>query len=82
LSLDAAQALVAQRNRAYFRDRADFLRQLPQGALAATDDIAFGSENFMTTMRVTIDSAQARGTALLARGNPGTWPDIAWRKSP
>ena len=82
LGLDAARALVAQRRRAYFRDHNDFLRRLPPGAQAATQDIAFGSEFFMATMRVTIGGAQARGVALLARGNPGTWPAIVWRKTP
>ena len=81
LGLDGARAVVAQRSRAYFRDRSDFLRQLPNGALAATEDISFSSDYFMATLRVTIGGAQARGVALLARGNPGAWPAIVWRKT-
>ena len=81
LGLDGARELVAQRSRGYFRDRNDLLRHLPQGILVAVDDLSFGSDYFMARVRVTIGSAQARGTALLARGNVGTWPTIIWRKA-
>ena len=81
LGLDGARDLVAQRSRGYFRDRNDLLRHLPQGTLLAVDDLSFGSDYFMARVRVTIGSAQARGTALLARGNVGTWPAIVWRKA-
>ena len=81
LGLDGARAVVAQRERAYFRDRTDLLRQLPTGVLVATEDISFGSDYFLATLRVTIGGAQARGVALLARGNPGTWPAVVWRKT-
>lgn len=81
LGLDGARDLVAQRSRAYFRDRNDLLRHLPQGILVTVDDLSFGSDYFMARVRVTIGSAQARGTALLARGNIGIWPVIIWRKA-
>ncbi len=81
LGLDGARDLVAQRTRGYFRDRNDLLRYLPQGILVAVDDLSFGSDYFMARVRVTIGSAQARGTALLARRNVGTWPAIIWRKA-
>ena len=81
LGLDGARDLVAQRSRGYFRDRNDLLRHLPQGILVTVDDLSFGSDYFMARVRVTIGSAQARGTALLARGNIGTWPAIVWRKA-
>ncbi len=81
LGLDGARDLVAKRERAYFRDRTDLLRQLPMGVLVATEDISFSSEYFMATLRVTIGGAQARGVALLARGNTGGWPAIVWRKA-
>ena len=77
LGLDGARELVTQRDRAYFRDRNDLLRQLPQGVLVAVEDVSFGSDYFMATMRVTIGGSQARGTALLARGSTG-WPAIVW----
>jgi len=79
LELGGAQLLVAQRERAYFRSADDFLRRLPQGAAAATNDISVSTDYFMATLRVTIGGAQARGKALLARGATG-WPVIVWRK--
>ena len=79
LSLGGAQLLVAQRDRAYYRDSGDFLRRLPQGVAAGAGDIGVSSNYFLATLRVTIGGAQARGTALLARGGAG-WPDIVWRK--
>jgi general secretion pathway protein K len=82
LGLDGARALVAQRERAYFRDLPDLLGQLPMGVLVATEDISFSSDYFMATLRVSVGGAQARGVALLARGNTGGWPAIVWRKTP
>jgi general secretion pathway protein K len=80
LGLDGARELVAQRQHSYFRNRDDLLRSLPQGVTMAIEDTSFGSSYFMTTLRVTIGSAQARGTALLARTGNG-WPVIVWRKT-
>ena len=81
LGLDGARALVEKRGRAYFRDRTDLLNQLPRGVLVATEDISLSSDHFIATTRVTIGRAQARGSALLARGSAG-WPAIVWRKCP
>ena len=81
LGLDDARTLVEKRERAYFRDRTDLLKQLPRGVLVATEDISFSSDYFIATTRVTIGGAQARGSALLARGIAG-WPAIVWRKTP
>ena len=81
LGLDDARTLVEKRERAYFRDRTDLLKQLPRGLLVATEDISFSSDYFIATTRVTIGGAQARGSALLARGIAG-WPAIVWRKTP
>jgi general secretion pathway protein K len=81
LGLDGARDLVAKRERAYFRDRTDLLAQLPAGVVAQAADVSFSSDYFMASLRVTINGAQARGVALLARGNPGTWPAIVWRKA-
>lgn len=80
LGLDGARSLVATRERAYFRDRNDLFRQLPKGVLVSAEVISFSSDYFMATLRVTIGGAQARGVALLARGNTG-WPAIVWRKA-
>lgn len=81
LGLDGARELVAQRERAYFRDRTDLLRQLPKGVQLLLEDISFNSDYFMATLRVSIGGAQARGVALLARGATGGWPVIVWRKA-
>jgi general secretion pathway protein K len=81
LDLDGARDLVAQRGRAYFRNRAEFLAQLPPGAEAGANDVATSSDFFLASMRVTIGSAQARGVALLVRDSAG-WPTVVWRKYP
>ena len=81
LGLDGARALVAKRERAYFRDRNDLLRQLPKDVLVAAENISFSSDYFIASLRVSIGGAQARGVALLARANTGGWPAIVWRKA-
>lgn len=81
LGLDGARDLVAKRERAYFRNWDEFFRQLPPGLIVPTENISVSSDYFMATMRVTIGGAQARGLALLARGNTGGWPAIVWRKT-
>lgn len=80
-TLDDARALVAQRERAHFRDVPDFLAQLPPGAAAERNDLSAASRYFLASVRVTIGGAEARGSALLARENQG-WPYIVWRKFP
>ena len=79
MDLGGAQLMVAQRDRAYFRDSGDFVKRLPLGAEAATGDIGVTSDYFIATLRVTIGGAQAQGKALLARQASG-WPLIVWRK--
>ncbi|HUF20307.1 MAG TPA: type II secretion system minor pseudopilin GspK [Burkholderiales bacterium] len=82
LGLDGARALVAQRERAYFRSTDEFFAQLPAGLTAPTENIAVSSHYFMATVRVTIGGSQARGVALLARDDTGAWPAVVWRKTP
>lgn len=79
LDLGSAQALIARRDRSYFRDAADFASRLPRGAAVAAGDISVSSDYFIATLRVTIGGAQARGKALFERRGPG-WPAIVWRK--
>ena len=79
LDLDAARALVAQRERAYFRDYADFSSRLPRGVESTNSDLRVSSNYFVARVRVTIGAAEARGLALLARADIG-WPAIVWRK--
>lgn len=81
LDLDGARALVAQRERVYFRNFSDFFSQLPPGLIVPTENISVGSDYFMATLRVTVGGAQARGSALLARTDTG-WPAVVWRKNP
>jgi len=81
LDLDGARALVAQRERAYFRSIDEFFRQLPPGLIVPTENISVSSDYFLASVRVTIGGAQARGTALLARAAAG-WPAVVWRKYP
>jgi general secretion pathway protein K len=81
LGLDGARELVAQRERSYFNSRDDLIRHLPQGVTVSIEDTSFGSNYFMTTLRVTIGGAQARGTALLVRSAAAGWPAIVWKKT-
>ena len=81
LGVDGARALVAQRSRAYFRNLADFLAQLPAGAAVDGNDITVASQYFLASVHVTIGGAQARGSALLAREQTG-WPAVVWRRYP
>ncbi len=81
MDIDMARAFALERDRAYFRDPAEFYNRLPPGASSSVgmDDVAFKSDYFIATLRVKIGDAQARGTALLARPEFG-WPDVVWRK--
>ena len=81
LSLDDARALVAQRDRVYFRNLPEFFAQLPHGLSVSPKNISVSSDYFLVTMQVTIGAAQARGVALLDRENDG-WPVILWRQYP
>ena len=80
LSLDAARALVADRQRAWFLDRTGFFARLPTGLRVPAEDISVSSDYFLASMQADLDGAQARGSALLARDRPG-WPGVVWRKS-
>lgn len=79
LGLDGARALAAQRERAYFRDPADFLARLPGGIVANQDNIGVSSDYFLATIKVNYGEAVAQGSALLGREATG-WPIVVWRK--
>ncbi len=80
MGLDVAREFAAERDRAYFRDPAEFYNRLPTGTSSVSmEDVAFKSDYFIATLRVKIGDAQARGAALLARPDFG-WPAIVWRK--
>lgn len=80
LDLDSARTLVARRNGLFYRNNADFLSQLGNGASVPSQDIRVGSDYFLVSLRVTYGKARARGQILLARTNPSRWPDVVWRK--
>ena len=83
LGLDGARALVAGRQRAYFRNYADFSGQLPAALLgtsgASEESITVSSDFFIASAQVSFGGAQARGSALLVRSGSG-WPRVLWRK--
>jgi general secretion pathway protein K len=80
LGLDGARALVVQRERAYFRSTSEFLDRLPRGLTVPSGTISVGSNYFMATIDADYGGAHARGLALLARDESGSWPAIVWRK--
>jgi general secretion pathway protein K len=82
LDLDGARAMVAQRERVYFRSFSEFFRQLPPGLIVPTQSISVSSNYFIATMHVKLGGAQARGAALLARGDGAGWPAILWSRMP
>ncbi len=79
LNLESARELVAQRDRSYFRDPADFSSRVPKGTTVSMLDIAVGSDYFIVRAQVRIGEARSSGTALLERKSTG-WPEILWRK--
>jgi general secretion pathway protein K len=83
LGMDRARALVAGRQRAYFRNYSDFSRQLPAALLNTSgvndETITVSSNFFIASAQVSYGGAQARGSALLARTATG-WPRVVWRK--
>lgn len=78
MDLSEARALVAQREKAWFRDLADFTRALASAHTVAPQDVAVSSEYFEAAIRVRVGDARARATAMLARETAG-WPHVIWR---
>lgn len=81
LSLEGARVLVAQRERIYFRDFADFFGRLPPGLVVPNDSVAVGSDYFLAAMVARRGEAEAQGSALLVRKASG-WPATVWRRYP
>jgi general secretion pathway protein K len=81
LGLDGARNMIGRRDRTFFRSYDDFIKQLPSGLVAPVENISVNSNYFMATLRVTMGGAEARGLALLARGNTDAWPAIVWTKT-
>ena len=79
LDLNTAQALVAQRGQAYYRNREDFLKRLPRKVAPPTGDISVSSNFFLANLRVSVGDARTSGMVLLQRRSSG-WPVVIWRK--
>ena len=75
LELADARTLVAQRDRIYFRDVSEFMRQLPAQATVDRESVAVSSDYFTATLRAELGGAEARGSVLLARKTT-SWPTI------
>lgn len=81
LSLDAARVLVAERERAWFRDLADFGERLPDGAGLPDARLAdVRSRYFHVTIHASYGVALTRLEALLDRRE--TWPELLWYRLP
>ena len=80
MDIDAARALVVQRDRAYFISMADFTNRLPRKFTVPISGLALSSEYFIVTIQVAFGETQASGTALLTREGAG-WPAVVWQKT-
>lgn len=78
LGLGEAHALVARRERAYFRNFGDVANALPAGVSLPADMVAFSSRYF----RVTAHARHGRiaiGSQALFRREGGEFPTLIWR---
>ncbi|NMG35544.1 type II secretion system minor pseudopilin GspK [Azoarcus sp. TTM-91] len=81
LSLDRARVLVAERERAWFRDLADFGARLPEGASQPASQLAdVRSRYFLVTIQAGYGVAAAHLQALLDRQE--RWPELLWYRIP
>ena len=84
LELNDARILVAERERAWFRDLADFSARLPSGAhlpsgaQPASTALDVRSRHFAVIGRSSFGSAVVRMEVLLDRRE--TWPSIVWQR--
>jgi general secretion pathway protein K len=80
LGADQAASIVAERERAYFRDPADFRNRMTAlGVKFDAEAVGTASEFFLAEATVHYGHAQLRGIALLAR-EPGAWPSVVWQR--
>ena len=81
LDLATAGALVAERERAWFRNLGDLQGRLPAGAsLSAASGVDVRSTHFLVTGRARYGRAMIKVEALLERVD--TWPEIVWLRTP
>lgn len=79
LPLDAARILVAERERAWFKDVADFNARLPEGVQGFDPAVAdVRSRHIIATGRARFGLAVARMEVLLDRQQ--RWPTIVWQR--
>ncbi len=80
MTLADAQALAGDRDRIYFKDRADFQARHGRSDIAVTDDyFATISEYFLVEARARYGRATVSSHALLHR-HPGSWPQVLWNR--
>ena len=77
LSLDAARAIVGERQQRPFRDLGDFAARSGRPD-AGTQAFSVSSRYFVTTVRARYGEALVQMRAMLDRGT--TWPEILWQK--
>lgn len=81
LDLNAARILAAERDRAWFRDLADFNARLSEPAQPpAARDVDVASRYFAVTGRARFGTAVVSMEVLLDRRD--TWPAILWQRIP
>lgn len=79
IDINVARVLVAERERAWYKDIADFSARLPEGAQTARGArIDVKSQHFLVTGRASYGSAMVRMEVLLDRQQ--TWPEILWQR--
>jgi len=80
MSLADAQGLAGERDRIYFKDRADFFARFPRPDFAlGQESIGAISEYFMVDVQARYGRAAVTSRALLHR-QPGAWPEILWQR--
>ncbi len=77
LSLDDAYALVAKRDRSYYRTTADFMQALPYG-LTQPDSISVSSQYFLVRANIRYERLAIGSLALYQRGGQ-SFPTLVWR---
>lgn len=81
IDINAARVLVAERERVWYRNVADFTSRLPQGAsVLQLEALDVRSRFFLVTGRARSGVATVNLEVLLDRKN--IWPDILWQRIP
>ena len=85
LSLSDASAVVVSRDRAYFKDRADFISRLPSGVVTAPAARDIGavdvkSQYFLVNGKVKLNNAILETQSLLNRPQIGGPVKVVWTK--